>query len=53
MPFGGYKQSGNGRDHGVFGFEKYLEVKAVLGIAAPHRTASAQRWLASRIGVTR
>jgi aldehyde dehydrogenase (NAD+) len=31
VPFGGYKQSGNGREHGVFGFEEYLEVKAVLG----------------------
>jgi aldehyde dehydrogenase (NAD+) len=30
-PFGGYKQSGNGREHGVFGFEEYLEVKAMLG----------------------
>jgi aldehyde dehydrogenase (NAD+) len=31
VPFGGYKQSGNGREHGVYGFEEYLEVKAVLG----------------------
>jgi aldehyde dehydrogenase (NAD+) len=31
VPLGGYKQSGNGREHGVFGFEEYLEVKAVLG----------------------
>jgi aldehyde dehydrogenase (NAD+) len=31
VPFGGYKHSGNGREHGVFGFEEYLEVKAVLG----------------------
>lgn len=31
VPFGGYKQSGNGREHGVFGFEEYLEVKAMLG----------------------
>jgi aldehyde dehydrogenase (NAD+) len=31
VPFGDYKQSGNGREHGVFGFEEYLEVKAVLG----------------------
>jgi aldehyde dehydrogenase (NAD+) len=30
-PFGGYKQSGNGREQGVFGIEEYLEVKAVLG----------------------
>jgi aldehyde dehydrogenase (NAD+) len=31
IPFGGYKQSGNGRELGVFGLEEYLEVKAVLG----------------------
>jgi aldehyde dehydrogenase (NAD+) len=31
VPFGGYKQSGNGRECGIFGFEEYLEVKAVLG----------------------
>ncbi|WP_210246833.1 aldehyde dehydrogenase family protein [Devosia ginsengisoli] len=31
LPFGGYKQSGNGREFGVFGFREYLEVKAVLG----------------------
>ncbi|MGE0628509.1 MAG: aldehyde dehydrogenase family protein [Hyphomicrobiaceae bacterium] len=30
-PFGGFKQSGNGREHGVFGFEEFLEVKAVIG----------------------
>ena len=31
LPFGGYKQSGNGREFGVFGFEEYIEVKAILG----------------------
>ncbi len=30
-PFGGYKQSGNGREWGVQGFEEYLETKAVMG----------------------
>ncbi|MBU8538998.1 aldehyde dehydrogenase family protein [Falsiroseomonas tokyonensis] len=34
LPFGGYKQSGNGREFGVFGFEEYLEVKAILGAEA-------------------
>lgn len=28
-PFGGYKQSGIGRENGEFGFEEYLEVKAM------------------------
>ena len=30
-PMGGYKQSGNGREMGVFGLEEYLEVKALIG----------------------
>lgn len=29
-PFGGYKQSGNGREGGRHGFEEYLEIKALL-----------------------
>jgi aldehyde dehydrogenase (NAD+) len=33
-PFGGYKQSGNGREWGEFGFEDFLEVKAVMGAPA-------------------
>ena len=32
-PFGGYKQSGNGREWGAHGFTDYLEVKAVSGAA--------------------
>ncbi|PWC87504.1 aldehyde dehydrogenase [Azospirillum sp. TSH100] len=30
-PMGGYKQSGNGREMGIFGLEEYLEVKAIFG----------------------
>ena len=33
-PFGGVKQSGNGREWGKFGFDEYLEVKAVMGYNA-------------------
>ncbi len=28
-PFGGYKQSGNGREMGLAGFEEYLETKTI------------------------
>jgi aldehyde dehydrogenase (NAD+) len=30
-PFGGYRQSGNGREWGPLGFEEYLETKAIMG----------------------
>lgn len=30
-PFGGYKQSGNGREWGEHGFTEFLETKAILG----------------------
>jgi aldehyde dehydrogenase (NAD+) len=33
-PFGGFKQSGNGREWGDHAFGEFLEVKAVLGYAA-------------------
>jgi len=28
-PFGGYKQSGNGREWGEFGFDDFLEIKGI------------------------
>ncbi|KQM88317.1 aldehyde dehydrogenase [Sphingomonas sp. Leaf23] len=30
-PFGGYRQSGNGREYGVHGLDEFLETKAMLG----------------------
>jgi aldehyde dehydrogenase (NAD+) len=30
-PFGGYKQSGNGREFGKFGLEEFMEKKSVIG----------------------
>lgn len=32
-PFGGYKQSGNGREWGIEGFKEFLETKAIMGAA--------------------
>jgi aldehyde dehydrogenase (NAD+) len=32
VPFGGFKQSGNGREWGLAGLEEYLETKAILGV---------------------
>ena len=31
VPFGGYKQSGNGREFGDHAFAEFLELKSILG----------------------
>jgi len=36
-PFGGFKQSGIGREFGPYGLDSYLEPKAILGEAAQYR----------------
>ena len=36
-PFGGFKQSGIGREFGPYGLEAYLEPKAILGETAQYR----------------
>jgi aldehyde dehydrogenase (NAD+) len=33
-PFGGYKQSGNGREAGVFGLKDFMEIKSISGLPA-------------------
>jgi aldehyde dehydrogenase (NAD+) len=33
-PFGGYKQSGNGREYADWGIEEFLEIKGVVGYEA-------------------
>jgi aldehyde dehydrogenase (NAD+) len=33
-PFGGYKQSGNGREYGVYGIHEFQEIKAINGYFA-------------------
>lgn len=40
-PFGGYKQSGNGREWGEFGLHEYLETKGIAGFSDPDRPSPA------------
>jgi len=35
--FGGYKQSGNGREWGEAGLEEFLELKAIFGYEASRK----------------
>ena len=34
-PFGGYKQSGNGREYADFAFDDFTEIKGIVGFEAP------------------
>ena len=34
VPFGGYRQSGNGREYGSYGLLEYLETKSIIGWGA-------------------
>jgi aldehyde dehydrogenase (NAD+) len=34
-PFGGYKQSGNGREYADWGIHDFLEIKGIIGYGAP------------------
>ena len=60
-PFGGYKESGLGREHGVQGFEEYLETKTIglpalappTGCHAPTSNRCARRMRADLLGPSR
>ena len=56
-PFGGYKESGLGREHGVQGFEEYLETKTIglppdLALDAPAQSELASISFAQRTDLT-
>ena len=39
-PFGGYRQSGVGRENGLLGFEEYLETKVIALPGGPQSTGT-------------
>lgn len=39
-PYGGRKQSGNGREYGVYGMHEFLEMKTITITNSPHLEGS-------------
>jgi aldehyde dehydrogenase (NAD+) len=42
-PFGGYKQSGNGREYADWGLHDFLEIKGIIGYGTPQMPAQPRR----------
>ena len=52
-PFGGFKQSGHGREYGRFGFEEFLEVKSNSALTSARRAGPVAEILDTRRGACR